>query len=96
MGRIRWARKEYAVACKWIDALVGTVDREIEREIDRIWSTLREQQQAISGIAVLQVQMGQVMKELGAIRQGRKWAVAQTIGILSILATVIGSFIQRG
>lgn len=70
-------------------------DREIRVEINRIWDELRRQDRDSIGVAVLQVQVGNVLQELAAMRVNRKWLITQTIVLLGIGIGFIGVWIGK-
>lgn len=81
------------MARQWYGALV--MDSDTEREINHIWDRLREHGGTISGVAVLQVQMQNLIREVQEMKANRKWVVAQFIATVGVLATVIALVMKR-
>lgn len=71
------------------------VTTETDREHERIWRTLDQHTDKLGVVGVLVERVGNIADDIKELKGARKWAIAQFIATLSVIATVFAAIYTR-
>lgn len=63
-------------------------DPDVERELGHIWERIRINEAITQGVAELKIKVNSITEDLVEIKKNRRWAIAQLIATLGVLASI--------
>ena len=68
--------------------MVMPFDPDVERELGHIWERVRINEAMTQGMAELKIQVKSITEDLTELKKNRRWAIAQLIATLGVLASI--------